>query len=48
MSKTPDISKITIYETEDGQTKLQVKIEGETVWLTQKLLTGKIWVKGGC
>lgn len=35
MSKTPEISKIAIYETEDGQTKLQVKIEGETVWLTQ-------------
>lgn len=35
MSKAPEISKIAIYETEDGQTKLQVKIEGETVWLTQ-------------
>lgn len=35
MSKTPETSKITIYETEDGQTKLQVKIEDETVWLTQ-------------
>lgn len=29
MSKTPEISKIAIYETEDGQTKLHVKIEGE-------------------
>lgn len=35
MTKIPEISKIAIYETEDGQTKLQVKIEGETVWLTQ-------------
>lgn len=29
------ISKVMIYETEDGQTKVQVKIEDETVWLTQ-------------
>ena len=35
MKKLSEDSKITIYETEDGQTKLQVKIEGETVWLTQ-------------
>ncbi|MEK7849336.1 MAG: RhuM family protein [Candidatus Omnitrophota bacterium] len=35
MKKPFEDSKITIYETEDGQTKLQVKIEGETVWLTQ-------------
>jgi hypothetical protein len=27
---------IVIYTTEDGQAKLQVKIENETVWLTQK------------
>lgn len=35
MNKTPETSKIAIYETEDSQIKLQVKIEGETVWLTQ-------------
>ena len=35
MSKLSETSKITIYETEDGQTELQVKIEDETVWLTQ-------------
>ena len=35
MKKSFEDSKITIYETEDGQTRLQVKIEGETVWLTQ-------------
>jgi hypothetical protein len=35
MKKTSEDSKIIIYETEDGQTKLQVKIEDETVWLTQ-------------
>ena len=27
--------QIIIYKTDDGQTKLQVKIENETVWLTQ-------------
>jgi len=27
---------IIIYTTDDGQAKLQVKIENETVWLTQK------------
>ncbi len=32
---SPENSKIVIYATEDGQTKLQVKIEDETVWLTQ-------------
>ena len=31
----PENSKIVIYTTDDGQTKLQVKIEDETVWLTQ-------------
>lgn len=29
------LSKIIIYTTEEGKTKLQVKIEDETVWLTQ-------------
>src|SRR5688572_24724636 len=26
---------LLLYRTEDGQTKLEVKLEGETVWLTQ-------------
>jgi len=30
---------IVIYTTEDGQAKLQVKIEDETVWLTQKQMS---------
>lgn len=33
---SPNNSKIVIYTTEDGHTNLQVKIEDETVWLTQK------------
>ena len=30
-------SQIIIYQTENGQTKLDVRLENETVWLTQKL-----------
>ncbi len=29
-------SEIILYQTEDGKTKVQVKMDGETVWLTQK------------
>ncbi len=29
-------NNIIIYQTQDGQTKIDVKIENETVWLTQK------------
>ncbi len=28
-------SEILIYQTEDGQTKIDVRMENETVWLTQ-------------
>jgi len=31
-------SQILIYQTEGGQTKLEVLLEDETVWLTQKLI----------
>ena len=31
-------SQIIIYQTENGQTKLEVRLENETVWLTQKLM----------
>jgi len=31
-------SQILIYQTEDGQTKIEVRLENETVWLTQKLM----------
>lgn len=33
----PD-SQIIIYQTESGQTKLDVRLEEETVWLTQKMM----------
>jgi len=28
-------TEILIYQTEDGQTKIQTRLENETVWLTQ-------------
>ena len=30
--------EIILYQTEDGQTKLEVRLEDETVWLTQQQL----------
>jgi len=32
-------SQIIIYKTEDGRTKIDVRFDGDTVWLTQKALT---------
>jgi len=34
----PPASEILIYQTEDGRTRIQVRLEDETVWLTQKLM----------
>ena len=34
----PNNSQIIIYQTEDGNTKLDVRLENDTVWLTQKLM----------
>ena len=31
-------SNILIYQTEGSQTKTEVRLENETVWLTQKLM----------
>ncbi len=30
-----DDNKIIIYQTEDGQTQIDVRLENDTVWLTQ-------------
>ena len=30
--------QILIYQTEEGQTRLEVRLEGETLWLTQKAI----------
>lgn len=32
---TPAASSLILYQTEDGQTRLQCRLEGETLWLTQ-------------
>jgi len=31
----PKPTEIILYQTEDGQTKIQVRLEDDTVWLTQ-------------
>lgn len=36
--KKPE-SEILIYKTEDGNTRIQVRLEDETVWLTQKMMS---------
>ncbi|HEV7404754.1 MAG TPA: virulence RhuM family protein [Chthoniobacteraceae bacterium] len=38
MSEPPPHSQLLIYRSEDGRIKLDVRFEGETVWLTQKLM----------
>ena len=45
MKKDEPQPNIVIYTTEDGQAKLQVKIEEETVWLTQDQMS-KLFDKG--
>ena len=35
---TDPSGQILIYQTEEGQTKLEVRLEGETLWLTQKAM----------
>ena len=32
----PEPAEILLYQTEDGQTRLEVRLQEETVWLTQK------------
>jgi len=38
MENTNNPSQFIIYQTEDGETKLDVRFQDETVWLTQALL----------
>ena len=38
MEANDNPSKFLLYQTEDGETRIEVKLEEETVWLTQKLL----------
>jgi hypothetical protein len=36
MTKNQTTSTILIYQTEDGKTKIETRLENETVWLTQE------------
>jgi hypothetical protein len=38
LPSTPPDSELLIYQTEDGRTRIQVRLDDETVWLTQKLM----------
>ena len=38
MSDEANNSQLLIYQTEDGRIKLDVRFEGETVWLTQPMI----------
>ena len=38
-------SDILIYQTEDGNTKIDVRLENETVWMTQKAIA-ELYQKG--
>jgi hypothetical protein len=39
MASAPESgSELILYQTEDGRTRLEVRLEGETVWLTQALM----------
>ena len=34
-----EYGEILIYQTDDGQTNIEVKIEDDTVWLTQQQMS---------
>ena len=36
---TDEYGEILIYQTDDGQTNIEVKIEDDTVWLTQQQMS---------
>jgi len=38
MPREPVNSEIILYQTEDGRTRIQCRLENETLWLTQKLI----------
>lgn len=38
-------SNVLMYQTENGETKIQVRLEGETVWMTQKAMA-ELFQKG--
>lgn len=38
-------SNVLMYQTENGETKIQVRLESETVWMTQKAMA-ELFQKG--
>ena len=36
--KEQNKSELILYQTEDGKTRLEVRLQDETVWLTQKMM----------
>ena len=38
-NKEENNDKIIIYNTEDGKTEIEVNLEGETVWLSQRQMS---------
>jgi len=38
-NKNQENNKIILYSTEDGKTEIEVNLEGETVWLSQKQMS---------
>jgi len=36
--KSATSSQIILYQTEDGHSRIEVRLENETVWLSQKLM----------
>jgi len=37
--KSPKISELILYQTEDGKIRLEVRLEENTVWLSQRQLS---------
>lgn len=37
--KQTTLSQFLLYQTEDGKSKIEVRLENETVWLSQKMLS---------
>lgn len=46
MSEYENNSQIIIYQTESGKTKIEVRLEDETVWLSQKLMAELFQTEG--
>ena len=38
LQNKPEPAEFLLYQTEDGQTRLEVRLQEETVWLSQKML----------